>query len=122
MKESWKVINACCNHFFCLFNIFVWQFVSDMVRVDNNTGIPLEVRFTVDDEEDNFTLIHGHSGWNSIEKKPSSTLSVKYTPNITEKRIKSQNARVIVEYQDHPKTASIRTIQMDGFLFSNNLG
>lgn len=93
-----------------IFSVFIWQIVSDMVRVDNNTGIPLEVRFTVDDEEDNFTLIHGHSGWNSIEKKPSSTLSVKYTPNITEKRIKSQNARVIVEYQDHPKTASIRTI------------
>lgn len=86
-----------------------------MVRVDNNTGIPLEVRFTVDDE-DNFTLIQGHSGWSSSEKKPSSMLSVKYTPNIKEKRIKSQNARVIVEYQNHPKTASIHPIGMDGFL------
>lgn len=74
--------------------------------MDNETGIPIPVRFTVDETDDTFTVVNGTgSNENSSRNvERTSLISIYFNPSIKEKRRHSQNARLIVEYGDHPKT------------------
>ncbi|XP_048520745.1 hydrocephalus-inducing protein homolog isoform X1 [Dendroctonus ponderosae] len=93
------------------FNLDVYNFkaegkTEDVLEVDNKTGIPLQVRFTLDENDDTFAVADGTGSTrnSSQDVQRTSAISVHFTPTIKEKRRYSQNARLIVEYGDHPKT------------------
>ncbi|KAL1497016.1 hypothetical protein ABEB36_008047 [Hypothenemus hampei] len=81
----------------------------EIIQVHNKTGIPLNIDIKMDGNEDHFNLIDENDSTSKAAHNlhQQSLLSVQFNPTIKEKRKQTQSARLIVEYEDHPKTEVI---------------
>lgn len=81
---------------------------SDSVRVMNKTGIPVQVHISVNETEDNFTIVNGNELAKQVyqELTQNLTVTVRYKPTLRNKRKLLHSAKLIFEYMNHPKMVS----------------
>ncbi|XP_050309669.1 hydrocephalus-inducing protein homolog isoform X2 [Anthonomus grandis grandis] len=76
----------------------------EILTLHNTTGIPMNMRISTDDEDNHFAIVQENTKKSIKDLDNVSSMAVRFTPSVGSKRKYVKQAKLIFEYESHPKT------------------